>query len=107
MFKKGECANPRGRPKGSTSRATMRGISERVEEMVALQKQFLNAVAVGDVPPFSTVEECLGAIEFLSEGIAAGNFEPEAARAHIDCLRAFIEAHAARNFVSFASGRVL
>jgi hypothetical protein len=107
MFKKGECANPRGRPKGSASRSTMRGISERVEEMVALQKQFLNAVAVGDVPPFNTVEECLGAIEFLSEGIASGHFEREAAQAHIEKLKAFVESHAAANFCGWQGRRML
>jgi hypothetical protein len=59
------------------------------------------------VPPFKSVEECLGAIEFLSEGIAAGSFEREAAQAHIDRLRAFIEAHARSNFVSFAGAKML
>jgi hypothetical protein len=85
----------------------MAGVSERVEEMVALQKQFLNAVAVGDVPPFHSVEECLGAIEFLSEGIAAGSFDREAAQAHIEKLKVLVEATAARNFVSFAGAKML
>jgi hypothetical protein len=85
----------------------MAGISERVEEMVALQKQFLNAVAVGDVPHFHSVEECLGAIEFLSEGVQSGHFEREAAQAHIERLKAFIEAHARSNFMSFGGGKML
>jgi hypothetical protein len=107
VFTKGNNANPSGRPKGAKSKFTMAGIAERMDKMIELQSSFLNAVAVGDVPPFKSVEECLGAIEWLSEGIASGHLEPEAAQAHIEKLKAFIEAHARSNFMSFGGGRFL
>jgi hypothetical protein len=107
VFPKGNNANPNGRPKGAKSRFTMAGIAERMDKMLELQSSFLNSVQRGDVPPFNTVEECLGAIEFLNEGIQGGHFEREAAQAHIDRLKAFVEAHAAWNFMSFANGRML
>jgi hypothetical protein len=105
MFKKGECANPRGRPKGSASRATMRGISEQLSRMEAMQIELIQSVASGDVPPFATVEQALGAIDFLAAGVRDGKFEEATAAEHIRQLRAFVEVHATRNFLSFASGR--
>jgi hypothetical protein len=108
VFVKGQpSANPAGRPKGAKSKYTMAGIVERMDRMIELQSSFLNSVQRGDVPPFNSVEECLGAIEFLSEGIQSGHFEREAAQAHIDRLRAFIEAHAASNFCGWQNGRML
>jgi hypothetical protein len=108
VFAKGQpSANPYGRPRGTKSRATMASIAERMDKMIELQSSFLNSVQRGDVPPFKSVEECLGAIEFLSEGIAAGSFEREAAQAHIDRLKAFIEAHAAANFCGWQGRRML
>jgi hypothetical protein len=104
-FVKGECANPRGRPKGSASRSTMRGISERVDQMIELQNEMLNAVARGDCPPFRDVGEAIGALEFISAGVQNGTFEPEAAKEHIAQLRAFIESVAASNFSAWQGGR--
>ena len=107
-FVKGQpSANPSGRPAGAKSKFTMAGIAERMDKMIELQSSFLNSVQRGDVPPFKSVEECLGAIEWLSEGIASGHLEREAAQAHIERLKAFVEAHAARNFMSFTNGRML
>jgi hypothetical protein len=107
MFKKGECANPRGRPKGSASRATMRGISEQLSRMEVLQVEFLAAVARGDAPYFRSVEDALGCLEFIQEGIATGHFERAEAERHIAQLRRYIEATARTNFMSFAAGRFL
>jgi hypothetical protein len=53
------------------------------------------------------VEDALGCVEFLSEGIASGRFERAEAERHISQLRCYIEATAKRNFMSFSAGRFL
>jgi hypothetical protein len=114
-FAKGQpSANPNGRPSGAKNKHSVsdlvsqnREIKAQLSRMEALQQRFIQSVAVGDVPPFQSVEECLGAIEWLYEGIASGHLEREAAHAHINRLKAFIEAHTRSNFMSFAGAKML
>jgi hypothetical protein len=108
--------NPDGRPPGSRNKHTIASVNERLDRMEpsviarldrmeALQIALIQSVARGDVPPMATVEQALGAIDFLSAGVRDGKFEEAAATEHIKQLRAFVEHHARSNFLSFASGR--
>lgn len=108
--------NPEGRPKGSKNKHTIASVNERLDRMEPsvnerldrmelLQREFIQAVAAGSAPPFATVEQALGAIDFLAAGVREGKFEEATAAEHIRQLRAFVEAHARSNFMSFASAR--
>jgi hypothetical protein len=97
--------NPEGRPRGSKNKHTIASVNERLDRIEAMQREFIQAVASGSVPPFATVEQALGAIDFLAAGVRDGKFEEATVTEHIRQLRAFVEAHAARNFLSFAHGR--
>jgi hypothetical protein len=110
--------NPDGRPLGSRNKHTIASVNERLDRMEpsviarldrmeALQVALIQSVARGDVPPMATVEQALGAIDFLAAGVRDGKFEEATATEHIRQLRAFVESQAARNFTMFARGRYL
>lgn len=106
--------NPDGRPPGSRNKHSIADlvsqnseVLSRLSRMEALQVALIQSVARGDVPPMATVEQALGAIDFLAAGVREGKFEEASAAEHIKQLRAFVEATAARNFMAFAGGRYL
>jgi hypothetical protein len=99
--------NPNGRPRGAKNKHTIASVNERLDRMEALQREFIASIATGSCPPFATVEDALGCVEFLAEGVASGRFERAEAERHIAQLRAFVEATAKRNFMSFSAGRFI
>jgi hypothetical protein len=99
--------NPNGRPRGAKNKHTIASVNERLDRMEALQREFLATVARGDAPYFRSVEDALGCLEFIQEGIASGHFERAEAERHIAQLRRYIEATARSNFMSFSAGRFL
>jgi hypothetical protein len=106
--------NPEGRPRGSKNKHVVsdlvsqnREIKAQLSRMEALQHEFLAAVARGDAPYFRSVEDALGCLEFIQQGIATGHFERAEAERHVAQLRQYIEATARTNFLSFAGGRFL
>ncbi len=106
-FPKGKSGNPKGREVGTRNKRTIASVNERLDRMEAMQREFIQSVASGNVPPFATVEQAIGCVEFLAEGIASGRFERAEAERHIAQLRRYIEATAARNFAVFAGGRFI